>query len=190
MHRDVKPHNLLVFADGSVRLGDFGTARALADGHTRTRTGALLGSIPFMAPEQRRDPRAVRPSTDVYALAVTLAWILLGEAPDDPWTEEAAAQLRAAGVPEGLVAAVGVGGARRAQPTRSTGTTGRGGGGPGPAPRARAAAAYCGSNPAARTVPVTDRSPYTTSAPVSPSQPNVTPPVPSPGSRTTRRASW
>jgi hypothetical protein len=115
VHRDVKPHNLLVFDDGSVRLADFGAARALVDGHTRTRTGALLGSIPFMAPEQRRDPRAVRPSTDVYALAVTLAWLLLGESPDDPWTEEAAAQLRAAGVPEGLVRAVAIGGARRAE---------------------------------------------------------------------------
>ncbi len=115
VHRDVKPHNLLVFGDGSVRLGDFGAARALMDGHTRTRTGALLGSIPFMAPEQRRDPRAVRPSTDVYALAVTLAWLLLGEAPDDPWTEEAAAQLRAAGTPPGLVRAIATGGARRAE---------------------------------------------------------------------------
>ena len=65
VHRDVKPHNLLVFADGSVRLADFGAARALMDGHTRTRTGALLGSIPFMAPEQRRDARAVQPATQL-----------------------------------------------------------------------------------------------------------------------------
>jgi serine/threonine-protein kinase len=113
VHRDVKPHNLLVFADGSVRLADFGAARALMDGHTRTRTGALLGSIPFMAPEQRRDARAVQPATDVYALSVTLGWLLLGEAPEEPWTEEAAAQLRSVRAPEGLVHAFAAAGARR-----------------------------------------------------------------------------
>jgi hypothetical protein len=83
------------------------------DGHTRTRTGALLGSIPFMAPEQRRDARAVRPATDVYALSVTLGWLLLGEAPEEPWTEEAAAQLRSVRAPEGLVQAFAAAGARR-----------------------------------------------------------------------------
>lgn len=113
VHRDVKPHNLLVFPDGSVRLADFGAALALATGHARTRTGALLGSIPFMAPEQRRDARAVRPATDVYALAVTLAWLILGEPPEDLWSPEAAAQLRAAGVPAGLLAVLAAAGARR-----------------------------------------------------------------------------
>jgi hypothetical protein len=52
-----------------------------------------------MAPEQRRDPRAVRPATDVYALAVTLAWILTGRAPGDLFAPEAAAELVEAGVP-------------------------------------------------------------------------------------------
>jgi serine/threonine protein kinase len=59
VHRDLKPQNVLVMADGSVKLADFGIARVHARGHTRT--GALLGTLPFMAPEQRRDARNVRP---------------------------------------------------------------------------------------------------------------------------------
>ncbi len=113
VHRDVKPHNLLLFPDGTVRLADFGIARAMVDATARTRTGALLGTITFMAPEQRRDPRAVQPATDVYALAVTLAWLLLGDTTEEPWTEEAAAQLRSAGVPDGLIARIAQAGARR-----------------------------------------------------------------------------
>ncbi len=102
VHRDLKPHNLLWFDDAPrVRLGDFGIAHAPAQ--ARTRTQALLGSIPFMAPEQRRDPRAARPATDVYALGVTLAWLLLGEAPDDLYAPGAREHLVAAGIP-GVVA--------------------------------------------------------------------------------------
>ncbi len=72
LHRDVKPSNLLVAADGRVRLCDFGLA-ALEDGDALTRTGAQLGSLPYMAPEQLRgDAAAIGPATDVYALGVTL----------------------------------------------------------------------------------------------------------------------
>ncbi len=72
LHRDVKPSNLLVGADGRVRLCDFGLA-ALEDGDALTRTGAQLGSLPYMAPEQLRgDTAAIGPATDVYALGVTL----------------------------------------------------------------------------------------------------------------------
>lgn len=84
VHRDVKPHNLLLHDDGSVRLADWGAARARFEGNGTTRTGALLGTVPFLAPEQRKDPRAAGPTADVYALGVTLAWLCLGEAPDDP----------------------------------------------------------------------------------------------------------
>ncbi len=100
VHRDVKPENLLVFPGGVVKLGDFGVARA--EGHTRTRTANVLGSIPFMAPEQRRDPRAVRPATDVYAMAVTLAWLVTGRAPGDLFAPGALAELVEAGVPVGI----------------------------------------------------------------------------------------
>ena len=116
VHRDVKPHNLLVFGalDGAlhgalthavpgdagrpravVKLADFGIAQVRAEGLTRTRSGAFLGSLPFMSPEQRRDPRNVGPATDVYAAAVTLAWLVTGKAPGDLYLSETLEELRA-----------------------------------------------------------------------------------------------
>ena len=111
VHRDVKPHNLLVFGalDGAftqalpgngggpravVKLADFGIAQVRAEGLTRTRSGAFLGSLPFMSPEQRRDPRNVGPATDVYAAAVTLAWLVTGKAPGDLYLPETLEELR------------------------------------------------------------------------------------------------
>lgn len=72
LHRDVKPSNVLLSADGRVRLCDFGLA-ALAGGESLTRSGAQLGSLPYMAPEQLRGEHgAIGPRTDVYGLGVTL----------------------------------------------------------------------------------------------------------------------
>ena len=72
LHRDVKPSNVLLGADGRVRLCDFGLA-ALAGGESLTRSGAQLGSLPYMAPEQLRGEHgAIGPQTDVYGLGVTL----------------------------------------------------------------------------------------------------------------------
>ena len=102
VHRDVKPQNVLVMSDGSVRLADWGIARVLASGNARTRTGTILGTLAFMAPEQRRDPRDVRPATDVYALAATLAWMLTGEPPGELYVPEVASALnRTLGAPVG-----------------------------------------------------------------------------------------
>lgn len=76
LHRDVKPSNLLLCASGSVRLIDFGLASA--SGETRiTRSGAALGSMPYMSPEQvRGEVQAQDERTDVYALGVTLYELL------------------------------------------------------------------------------------------------------------------
>lgn len=95
VHRDVKPPNVLVLSDGTVRLGDWGIARVHASGQGHTRTGALLGTLAFMAPEQRRDPRDVRPATDLYALGATLAWMRTGAPPGDLFVPEVLASLRA-----------------------------------------------------------------------------------------------
>ncbi|MGH7673696.1 MAG: serine/threonine-protein kinase, partial [Gemmatimonadales bacterium] len=82
LHRDVKPQNVLLDPDGRARLADFGSAR-LDSQATLTQTGALVGTLAYLAPEvlagRRADARA-----DVYALGLTLYYALAGELPAHP----------------------------------------------------------------------------------------------------------
>jgi serine/threonine protein kinase/tetratricopeptide (TPR) repeat protein len=74
LHRDVKPSNVMVAQDGRVLLLDFGLASA-PESSGLTRTGSLLGSLPYMSPEQvRGEPLDAR--TDVYSLGATLYELL------------------------------------------------------------------------------------------------------------------
>ncbi len=76
LHRDIKPSNVLLSPDGRVRLCDFGLA-ALEDSARLTGSGAQLGTLAYMAPEQFRGESArVTPATDVYALGITLHELL------------------------------------------------------------------------------------------------------------------
>ncbi len=101
VHRDVKPDNLLLQADGSVKLADFGIA--LLDDHTRlTRAGFAMGSLPYMAPEQRVDAHAVGPRADLYAAGATLYNLLTGATPVDLFLAPPNSP-RFAAIPEGLV---------------------------------------------------------------------------------------
>jgi predicted Ser/Thr protein kinase len=81
VHRDVKPGNVLVNAsDGRPLLTDFGLARDLGFESDLTKTGSLLGTPAYMAPEQIRGKKAT-PATDVFALGVLLYEALTGERP-------------------------------------------------------------------------------------------------------------
>ncbi len=84
VHRDLKPTNILVAADGTPRLIDFGIARALdVDASRHTRAGALLGTVAYMSPEQGEDASAVDVRGDVYSLGVILYELLCGRLPYD-----------------------------------------------------------------------------------------------------------
>jgi TolB-like protein/Tfp pilus assembly protein PilF len=78
VHRDVKPANVLFDASGAARLGDFGVAKLL-DGDA-TRSGAVLGTVAYLAPEQVAG-RSATPQTDLWALGVTFYEMLAGRRP-------------------------------------------------------------------------------------------------------------
>jgi eukaryotic-like serine/threonine-protein kinase len=76
VHRDVKPHNLLLRRDGLLKLGDFGIAVGL-DGTRLTLAGTVLGTAAYLAPEQAR-AEEVTAAADVYALGLVLAELVTG----------------------------------------------------------------------------------------------------------------
>lgn len=81
VHRDLKPSNVLLAEDGP-KVIDFGISRP-KDSELRTETGKLIGTPPFMAPEQFRRPREVGPAADVFALGSLLVHAATGRGPFD-----------------------------------------------------------------------------------------------------------
>ena len=81
LHRDVKPANVLIAEDGTVKVTDFGIARVLGGGETFiTRSGFVLGTPAYMAPEQAAGTGS-SPATDVYGTGTVLYQLLSGQLP-------------------------------------------------------------------------------------------------------------
>ncbi|HWE36487.1 MAG TPA: protein kinase [Isosphaeraceae bacterium] len=82
VHRDLKPANVVLADDGTPKVTDFGLAKLLEHDAGLTRTGDLLGTPSYMAPEQAAGtPDAISPATDVYALGAILYEALTGRPP-------------------------------------------------------------------------------------------------------------
>lgn len=79
VHRDVKPSNLMLRADGRVTVTDFGIARSMA-GTRLTASHAVVGTALYMAPEQA-EGKAVTPAVDLYAIGVVCYELLVGRPP-------------------------------------------------------------------------------------------------------------
>jgi eukaryotic-like serine/threonine-protein kinase len=84
VHRDVKPQNILVSRDGSVKLTDFGIVSVYTESHARrlTTTGMTLGTVQYYAPEQAQG-QIVSPAADVYSLGIVIYEMLTGRTPFD-----------------------------------------------------------------------------------------------------------
>ena len=79
IHRDIKPHNIMVLRDGSVKVSDFGIARVASGGHS-TLTQEALGSVHYISPEQARGSH-IDSRSDLYSTGVVLYEMITGRLP-------------------------------------------------------------------------------------------------------------
>jgi eukaryotic-like serine/threonine-protein kinase len=81
VHRDIKPHNILLGSNGRAKVTDFGIARA-ASSSTITQTGSVMGSVHYFSPEQARGG-VIGEKSDLYSLGIVLYEMLTGRLPFD-----------------------------------------------------------------------------------------------------------
>ncbi len=102
IHRDIKPHNILLTRQGELRITDFGIAQVQTDDKAgMTRTGAVLGTWGFMAPEQKSNAKSVDARADIYSIGGTLWSLLKNDTPPELFMSEAEPEWYE-GVPEPL----------------------------------------------------------------------------------------
>lgn len=82
IHRDVKPHNVLITEDGTVKIADFGIAKAVNSGTIVNNTSTVMGSVHYLSPEQARGGY-VDARSDIYSLGIVLYEMLTGTVPFD-----------------------------------------------------------------------------------------------------------
>ena len=80
VHRDIKPHNVMVLKNGSVKVTDFGIARIMSKGNTLTKEA--LGSVHYISPEQAKGSR-VDNRSDLYSLVLVMYEMMTGRPPYD-----------------------------------------------------------------------------------------------------------
>ena len=86
VHRDIKPENVILSSGGQLKVLDFGIAKDMESGKTKTGTG--MGTVDYMAPEQYTDASKVDQRADIYALGMTLYEMLAGRLPWEPGVTE------------------------------------------------------------------------------------------------------
>ena len=102
IHRDIKPHNVLLTRTGEIRVTYFGIAQVQQEGGDgMTKTGAVMGTWGFMAPEQKSNAKQVDARADIYSVGATLWALLLADTPPELFVADAEPEMLE-GVPDEL----------------------------------------------------------------------------------------
>ncbi|TNE88153.1 MAG: serine/threonine protein kinase [Deltaproteobacteria bacterium] len=105
VHRDIKPHNVLISREGVPKIGDFGIAHLEDQAHSYTRTGTVMGTWAYMPPEQRSSAKSVDARADIYSVGATLYALVRNTEPFDLYVSEGHEEMFE-GLPDSLVAVI------------------------------------------------------------------------------------